>query len=538
MNDDDIIIQKVPTQDNVDDINEDNTNTERVFDISADNISPVTDDLPVFEPKKPIQVAKQPARPYIPPDTDLLDKKIGTFDMTPFAPAKNVPSGSSIPKTPIPQPFIQRPPVQPQQQPIQPTQPRQPTPPANLPIEQPTLQQPVVLVPAKPSSIPLQDIPTSFNKIQKIQGRTLQDEVISALPPNLRPKKPESPPTSQPDTTQQTTLNRPNISSVPQKVPQAQQDGHFITDTAKPIRTYEGDVAEVMSHKRTSSASIAIAESKKQEGEEKLSNEEPSHAGRKMTMVLISILLLGGGAIGAYYLYSISPLAPVTQTTPQQKSAPSIIPSDTQAVLVIDSQNPLATKALIQNEILKTQVPNTIKEIIATTKNSSGALVRVSGPDMINILDISAPDILVRSINSNWMLGVYADTENNKNVFVVVTSNFFQNTFAGMLQWENVMADDLKQYLYPVEPAGISNTSTQKEEVPLQVTPPLRPYFTLRGKFEDKIVKNKDVREFRTDTGTTLFLYSFIDSNHLVITSNEATLTEILTRLEKQSFIR
>ncbi len=573
MNDDDIIIQKVPTQDNTDDINEDNTNTERVFDISADNISPVTDDLPVFEPKKPIQVAKQPARPYIPPDADLLDKKIGTFDMTPFAPAKNVPSDASISKTPIPQPFI---------------------------------KQPVVLVPAKPSSIPLQDIPTSFNKIQKIQGRTLQDEVISALPPNLRPKKPESPPTSQPDTTQQTTLNRPNISSVPQKVPQAQQDGHFITDTAKPIRTYEGDVAEVMSHKRTSSASIAIAESKKQEGEEKLSNEEPSHAGRKMTMVLISILLLGGGAIGAYYLYSISPLAPVTQTTPQQKSAPSIIPSDTQAVLVIDSQNPLATKSLIQNEILKTQVPNTIKEIITTTKNSSGALVRVSGPDMINILDISAPDILVRSINPNWMLGVYTDTENNKNIFVVVTSNFFQNTFAGMLQWENVMADDLKQYLYPVEPAGISNTSTQKEEIPLQinpldnldsilptimgsstatitatttktqtntkkqatstpkttvpaknsskiattttktqlstttqeVTPPLRPYFTLRGKFEDKIVKNKDVREFRTDTGTTLFLYSFIDSNHLVITSNEATLTEILTRLEKQSFIR
>jgi hypothetical protein len=71
-----------------------------------------------------------------------------------------------------------------------------------------------------------------------------------------------------------------------------------------------------------------------------------------------------------------------------------------------------------------------------------------------------------------------------------------------------------------------------------EVVQPLKQYLTIRGKFEDRIIKNKDVRAFRTDEGTILFLYSFIDNTHLVVTDKESTLAEILTRLEKQSFIR
>ena len=44
----------------------------------------------------------------------------------------------------------------------------------------------------------------------------------------------------------------------------------------KPLRTYEGDVAEVLAHTRTSTASIAIAEAKKQQGEEQLGNSDES----------------------------------------------------------------------------------------------------------------------------------------------------------------------------------------------------------------------------------------------------------------------
>ncbi len=597
MNDNDIT-QKVPQQNDADIPNDDGANSVRVFDISADSILPINDDPPVLVHKNPpVQNNQTPnqnygstqqAKLYIPPDAEMLDKKIGTFDATPFASAKNPVlniSGQPI-KQSVSQPSIQTPnkfvssfntnlqqslqksshtsPIIPSTKLPLPNLTR-PTPvqnsapqiPPNLPTGQ-TLQQPVTLVAKKPTPIHLQN--------------------ISVPVPNPDQKKPNLP-----------------IDSLETADKTSNQ-----SDIVKPIRTYEGDVADAMSHRRTSTASIAIAESKKMEGEEKISNknstDKSSRSFLKLAMITISILLLGGGAVGAYYLYSISPLAPVTPTTPREKTTPSIIPSNTQAVIKVDNQNSITIQSRIQNEILKAQAPNTIKEIVVAKTNSAGLLTRMSGPNMIQELDINVPDILIRSLATSWMLGVHNDSENNKGVFVVATSNYFQNTFAGMLQWESIMADDIKRYLFPSEPEGISNVSSQKDagvypyanpldnlssilpstassstttitksattttiststkkttqkiatssksnpliSTSTEVFQPLRSFIALRGKFEDKIVKNKDVREFRTDDGKILFLYSFIDSNHLVITTSEATLAEIITRLEKQSFIR
>jgi len=110
------------------------------------------------------------------------------------------------------------------------------------------------------------------------------------------------------------------------------------------------------------------------------------------------------------------------------------------------------------------------------------------------------------------MLGIYTDNSGNKDVFVLTTINYFQNAFAGMLQWESVMPDDLEQYL-PIN--GI-----------------------IKGAFVDRIIQNRDVREFVTSDGKILFLYSFIDNTKLVITGSESTLMEILSRLEQKDFVR
>jgi hypothetical protein len=88
------------------------------------------------------------------------------------------------------------------------------------------------------------------------------------------------------------------------------------------------------------------------------------------------------------------------------------------------------------------------------------------------------------------------------------------------------------------KPTTLATTTQPTASTTPEVVQPLKQYLTIRGKFEDRIIKNKDVRAFRTDEGTILFLYSFIDNTHLVVTDKESTLAEILTRLEKQSFIR
>jgi hypothetical protein len=310
----------------------------------------------------------------------------------------------------------------------------------------------------------------------------------------------------------------------------------------KPLRTYESDVADVLSHRNISQASMTIAENKRKRGEERIgttpagipstdipardaptasgadaireASGPPSHAGRKLTLVILSLILVAGGIFGGYYLYKQSPLAaPAPQpTAPQQPQ--SVIKAGSQSVIAIDGLNANAIASKIRTGMAKPQAPNTVEEIVlAETQN--GALVRASPADVLNAMGIAPPDMLVRTLQPEWMLGTYADASGTKSLFVIAETDFFQNAFAGMLQWEATMPFDLQPYLYA------QATST-----------------VIQGRFEDRIVKNADVREFTAADGQTPFLYSFIDSSKLVVAGNEAALSEIIGQLEQQAFIR
>lgn len=316
------------------------------------------------------------------------------------------------------------------------------------------------------------------------------------------------------------------------------------TASQKAIRTYEGDVAEVLSHRKSSTASIAIAENRKNTGEERLGTAENSgqrsHATRNILITLISLILIGGGAVGAYYLYSISPLFPSTKSAPQAgtQATSSLVPSDSKAVISIDGMSYTGIISAVRAEMARPQDPDTLKEIILT-QTDNGQRFRVSAPDMENIMGIRAPDILLRALSDDWMLGVYADKNGAKTAFVLATVDYFQNAFAGMLQWEGLMADDLKQYLYQNTPSDIASmataTTTATSTIPETVS---QPYVILRGSFVDRIIHNKDVREFITSDGRALFLYSFIDNTKLVVAGSETALSDILDRLEQQTFVR
>ena len=167
---------------------------------------------------------------------------------------------------------------------------------------------------------------------------------------------------------------------------------------------------------------------------------------------------------------------------------------------------------------------------------------------MLKIMGLNPPNILSRSLSAPWMLGVYTGADGRSSTFSIATTDFFQNSFAGMLQWEPTMADDLKQLLYPAQVSGIANIPTNQSPIvqasgvgttsPTTTAPEVKPYFTLRGAFRDRIIQNRDVREFVTVDGDILFLYSFVDNSHLVVAGSEAALSEIVTRLEKQTFLR
>ena len=139
-----------------------------------------------------------------------------------------------------------------------------------------------------------------------------------------------------------------------------------------------------------------------------------------------------------------------------------------------------------------------------------------------------------------------------------------------MLQWERVMADDFRQYLNISTYTSRSADTIPSTILPLSATVTtiatstngtttpsinsvktasssiatstvdtyIQKYLPIQGQFIDRIIKNKDVREFVNEENQILFLYSFINNDKLIIARDEATLSEIISRLEKQAFSR
>jgi hypothetical protein len=373
----------------------------------------------------------------------------------------------------------------------------------------------------------------------------------------------------------QKSSNKPT--SIPEKPWEAKSDSIL-----KPLRTYETDFAEAMARKRISKASFVIAEDKKKiedrEAEQVLSpapvpvptpeaipeipattpvirtdetimtsrpqevprkedylkNARPPedeevrprnpHTTRNWLLSIISLILICGGAFAGYYLYLKSPVAPAKQPPTQNQVQStqminSLVLSDSKATISADNRNKNSLISIIKSEISKPQDPGTIKDIMIT-KTFAGGVDKVPANEIVNIMEIPTPDLIERSLSSSWMLGVYAGDNDIKNPFIISTNNFFQNTFAGLIQWEKTMPDDLKEFLI--------NTGADQDSGNV----------TLRGQFRDKIVKNKDVREYVAENGYIIFLYSFISNDKLVITNSEQALEEIITRLDKSAFVR
>lgn len=305
-------------------------------------------------------------------------------------------------------------------------------------------------------------------------------------------------------------------------------------DELKALRTYEGDVADVLNRRKTSTISIALAESRKNLGQESIGSSEEDtpkntsqipedkHTGTKLLIISLSILFLGGGIFGAYYLYSKSPIAPAPNVVEVEESEITLIPLDERISIEIKSISKIGLITPMITELGREQKPNTIKEVapvILETPDCEGEkncpkpfYRKITLEEMQKATTVSPPDILMRSLTADWVSGIYSNENGERSAFIVLSSNFFQNTFAGMLQWEKVMADDLKLYV-------TSET-------------------IVRGSFVDRLIKNKDVREYRDEYGKALFYYSFIDNNKLLIASDTGLLTEIMNRLEKRSFVR
>jgi hypothetical protein len=306
----------------------------------------------------------------------------------------------------------------------------------------------------------------------------------------------------------------------------------------KPIRTYESDIAEAIAHQKTSVMTMAIAESKAKNRGNSIENKPPSHTGRKFFIFILSITFIAAGGMGGYYLYLQSPLAivPVVQ---QIQKVPSVIDPDSQIELNVPSLEKgqfvkfLSEKFAMTDTITKT---GEIKEFVLNqTMGSTTARLRAS--QFIQATNFTMLDTLKRALTEQMMVGTVKDSDQNYP-FIIFTTDFFQNAYSGMLKWENNMPEEVadifnyrEQYSTDTEISNIIASSTPVEKS-------ISRFYNIRGTFKDKVIMNRDVREFTDSQGNILFLYTFVDRNTILLTTSEAVISAIVSRIEKQTYVR
>jgi hypothetical protein len=323
--------------------------------------------------------------------------------------------------------------------------------------------------------------------------------------------------------------------------------------TQESLRTLEGDIQEAIQERNASTASMVMAEQAKYSSSSSSEQKQrPSNYKKKSLIIFASIFLVALGVGGAYYLYLQSPLAPSAPAVPKLAPIPGIVPPDAQKIIDVTGLGRGAARTAIGNALLNIGNGNgSILQIIPVEKGSAGAKNLVNASGFISLLGLPAPDVLSRSLNNQWMLGTYNDN-GTAMPFIILTDSFFQNAYAGMIAWEKTMPDDFVNIFgyankatekfstdTPVSFTATSSTSTTSAPVTIPAyASSLSSYFNIQGGFKDGVIDNKDVRTFTKPDGTMLVLYSFVDNNTIVITTDENALVEIINRLEKQTFIR
>jgi hypothetical protein len=169
----------------------------------------------------------------------------------------------------------------------------------------------------------------------------------------------------------------------------------------------------------------------------------------------------------------------------------------------------------------------------ATTPGAEGEVQTAIPAELfLPLIAPTVPDELVRTLAKEFLLGIHLF--DGPQAFLILRTDFYERAFAAMLVWERTMQNELSplftrnprprtpEELAPqIDPMATSTATTTAQ------TPPV----AAPNVFVDRIVENRDARVIVNSAGDILLLWTFLDRNTLVITTNEYTLREIITRI-------
>lgn len=294
-------------------------------------------------------------------------------------------------------------------------------------------------------------------------------------------------------------ITAPKPKEVPKPLPPDMQANGKFANMFKSLRTYQGDIDEILKKGKTSVSSIVVAEQKRKETIlEAPKIERRTEIKNKSFFVLgILLLLLGISAIVGVLYY----MGGQNKVILMQQSKTVMGFSKEKDLVATDLSRDALLSAISKANMSFDAPLNSI--LFLNTADASST--PISAVDLFSALAPNIPQSLARALNNPYMIGVYATATNTP--FMIFTTNDYAASFAGMLKWEPGMISDLGQVF----------------SLPQQST--TTPYV-----WSDEALQNKDLRIIKGADGKTILLYSFIDRNTLVIAQNENIFTAVLNK--------
>ncbi len=275
-------------------------------------------------------------------------------------------------------------------------------------------------------------------------------------------------------------------------------------DLIRPLRTYRDDVAEAVKKQRLSAVGIVARE---QDRGARASFAEPARGSRTLAVAASVLLILAGIGAGGFAYYTKKN----TTVEPAVTAVPSLLFVDERTHVPTDGTTTRSLLVRLKKENDAVRLTLGAIAQMYFTHGSDTAEHTLSAPEFLAAIGARVSAEFVRALRDEFTVGTHVFDGNQP--FIILTTDLYENAFAGMLAWETTLSEDLEPFFGP----AIRSTTTSETRI--------------GGVFQNKILKNQDVRVLADGAGKTALLYGFRDRRTIIVTTNENTWNEINVRL-------
>jgi hypothetical protein len=280
-------------------------------------------------------------------------------------------------------------------------------------------------------------------------------------------------------------------------------------DKTPAFRSFAHDIKSNVTENGVSMAQIVMGEERRRQ-EAGATTEDIFVAGEKSKILKVVLMIIGfisivGGGIALFFTFRAA--------TP---------------VAVISEGKISVIRAQKSTEIeLRDGYKNTLIEAVrgvSATRIPEETFVEIKVLDVdfgrfMEILESGIPPELIRSVGSEYSLGLYGGTDSNVPFFIFNTDTF-DNAYAGMKLWEISMTNDIGGIFMNTQTLSVIVASSSA------------------SLFRDKVYYNKDTRVVFGRDGNPVLLWAILDGTRIIMTRDGETLNAIMRRLTLENITR